>query len=130
VDPFWMLILEALWFGLAFGGPSWLRGEGLPARFGWELLGVTAVCVLLRGLGGVSMHPVLFLILVYLITMRARLLVDLGNALSARGQQEQALAAFELASRLAGNDSSRALVRVNLAVVRIRQQRAEERLPC
>ncbi len=126
VDPFWMLILEALLFALAFGALSWLRGEGLPIRFAWEVVAVTAVCLLLCGAGGLRMHPVVFLTLVYLVTMRARLLVDLGNALSARGRYERALAVFELGSRLAGDGLTRAMVGVNVGVVHIRQQRFEE----
>jgi len=126
VNAYALLALEALLFALVFGALSWLRGEGLPARFAWEVLGVTAVCYLLCGVTGLAMHPVLFLVLVYIITMRARLLVDVGNALSARGRYEHALQVFGWAQRLAADPFSQTLVRINTGVVFFRQKRFAE----
>ncbi len=126
MNPYLLLILEALLFALVFGALSWLRGEGLPAQFAWEVLAFTALSLLLSWAARVAIHPVLFLVLVYLFTMRARLLVDLGNAFSARGRHEQALAILRLGSRLANDEVSRTMVRINTGVVLIRQKRLEE----
>ena len=126
MNPYAVLALEALLFALAFGALSWLRGEGLPGRFAWEVLALTVVCVGLAWAAGISLHPVLFLVVIYVVTMRARVLVDLGNALSARGRHEGALAMFRLALRLAGDSLSRTLARINTGVVYIRQKRFPE----
>jgi len=126
MNPYLLLVLEALLFALLFGALSWLRGEGLPAQFAWEVLAFTAVSLLLAWVARTTLHPVLFLVLVYLFTMRARLLVDLGNAVAARGQYDWAMSIFHLALRLASDAFSRAIVRVNIGVVLIRQKHFEE----
>jgi tetratricopeptide (TPR) repeat protein len=126
VNPYVVLILEALLFALAFGALTWLRGEGLPGRFAWEVLGVTAVLLALSWVARTPMHPVLFLVLIYVVTMRARLLVDLANALSARRKYEGALSILRLALRLASDPISQTLVQINTGVVMIRQKRFEE----
>ena len=126
MNPYVVLVLEALLFALAFGALTWLRGEGLPGRFAWEVLGVTAVLLALSWLAGTPMHPVLFLVLVYVVTMRARLLVDLANALSARHRYDGALSVLRLARRLASDPISQTLVDINAGVVLIRQKHFEE----
>lgn len=123
MNPYAVLILEALLFALGFGALTWLRGEGLPGRFAWEVLGLTAVILSLSWLLKVPIHPVLFLVLIYVLTMRARLLVDLSNALLARRRYEAALSVLGLAQRLAGDPISQILVNINTGVVWIRQQR-------
>jgi tetratricopeptide (TPR) repeat protein len=126
MNPYAVLLLEALLFALGFGALTWLRGEGLPGRFAWEVLGLTAVILSLSWLAKVSIHPVLFLVLIYVVTMRARLLVDLSNALSTRKKYEAALSVLSLAQHLASDPISHALVHINTGVVWIRQQRFEE----
>lgn len=126
MNPYLLLVLEALLFALAFGGLTWLRGEGLPGRFAWEVIGVTVVGLGLSWLAGTAMHPVLFLAAIYLFTMRARLLVDLSNVLLARGWHERALSVLGLGLRLASDAQSQTLVRINVGVVLIRQQRFEQ----
>lgn len=126
MNPDVLLVLVALLFILGFGGLSWLRGEGLPGRFAWEVLGFTGVTLLITWAIGVPISPVLFLVLVYLFTMRARLLVDLGNAFSARGSYKQALSLFRLALRLDSDAFSQAIAHINIGVVWIRQKRFAE----
>lgn len=126
MNPYLLLVLEALLFVLAFGALSWLRGEGLPGRLAAEAAVFTVASVSLSWVARVAIHPVLFLVLVYLVTMRARLLVDLGNTLSARGRYEQALAALHLGSRLSSDPSAQALARINTGVVWMRQKRFEQ----
>ncbi len=126
MNPYAVLILEALLFALAFGALTWLRGEGLPGRFAWEVLGLTAVLLLLSWVAGGPIHPVLFLVLIYVLTMRARLLVDLANALSGRRKYSAALSVLSLAQRLASDPISQTLVHINTGVVMIQQKRFEE----
>jgi tetratricopeptide (TPR) repeat protein len=126
VNPYAVLILEALIFALGFGVLTWLRGEGLPGRFAWEVLGLTAVILSLSWVARVPVHPVLFLVVIYLLTMRARLLVDLANALSARRKYEAALSVLGVAQRVASDPISQTLVQISIGVVWIRQKRFEE----
>ena len=126
MNPYAILILEALLFALAFGALTWLRGEGLPGRFAWEVVGLTAVLLALSWVVRVPIHPVLFLVVIYLVTMRARLLVDLGNILLARGRHKEALSVLGAAQRLANDDISQTLVQINTGVVLIRQKHFEE----
>lgn len=126
MNPYVLLVLVALLFILGFGGLSWLRGEGLPGRFAWEVLGFTGITLLITWAMRVPISPILFLILVYLFTMRARLLVDLGNAFSSRGSYDQALSLFRVALRLDSDAFSQAIARINMGVVWIRQKRFEE----
>jgi tetratricopeptide (TPR) repeat protein len=126
LNPYAVLILEALLFALAFGALTWLRGEGLPGRFAWEVLGITAVLLALSWVAKTPMHPVLFLVLIYVLTMRARLLVDLGNTLSARRNYRGALSVLHLAQRLSTDPISQTLIHINTGVVLIRQKRFEE----
>lgn len=126
MNPYVLLVFVALLFILGFGGLSWLRGEGLPGRFAWEVLGFTGVTLLITWAMRVPISPVLFLVLVYLFTMRARLLVDLGNVFSSRGSYAQALSLFQLALRLDSDAFSQAIARINMGVVWIRQKRFEE----
>jgi len=121
-----VLALEALLFALLFGLLSWLRGEGLPIRFAWEVVALTAISLGLSWAVRISIHPVLFLLFIYIVTMRARLLVDLANSLSARRRYSPALALLGLAERLATDPVTRTMVRINTAVVWIRQKRLDE----
>ncbi len=126
MNPYAVLILEALLFALGFGALTWLRGEGLPGRFAVEVLGLTAVILSLSWVARAPIHPVLFLVVIYVLTMRARLLVDLSNALSARRKYEAALSVLGVAQRVASDPISQTLVHINTGVVWIRQKRFEE----
>jgi hypothetical protein len=94
---------------LGFGALSYLRRQGLSARFAIEGLVITAIAFALR-YAGLPVHPVAFLGVLYLITMRARLLVDIGNWFSARGQFGRALALYRLALQLGPDAGSRHIV--------------------
>jgi Tfp pilus assembly protein PilF len=65
-------------------------------------------------------------VLIYVLTMRARLLVDLGNTLSARRNYRGALSVLHLAQRLSTDPISQTLIHINTGVVLIRQKRFEE----
>lgn len=126
MNPYMLLALEALLYALLFGLLSWLRGEGLPGRFALEVVAVAVISLGLSWAARVAIHPIVFLLLIYVLTMRARLLVDLANAFAARRRYLQALALLDLAARLAADPIARTMVRINTAVVWIRQQRLDE----
>lgn len=111
--------LIGLLYLLGFGALSYVRGQGLSVRFAIEGLIVTAIGTVLR-FASVPVHPLLFLIVLYLITMRVRLLVDVGNWLSARGKLEEALACYSLALKVGPDMASRQIVLINRGVAQLR----------
>jgi tetratricopeptide (TPR) repeat protein len=109
---------------LGFGALSYLRRQGLSVRFAVEGLVITAIGSVVR-YAGVPIHPVAFLGVLYLITMRVRLLVDIGNWFSARGQFERAMALYRLALQIGPDPSSRQIVLINRAVAELRKKDPE-----
>jgi tetratricopeptide (TPR) repeat protein len=116
--------LVGLVYLLGFGALSFVRRQGLSIRFAAEGLIVTAIGTGLR-YAGISVHPLLLLIVLYLITMRVRLLVDIGNALSSRGRCKGALALYRLALRAGPDLSSRQIVMINRGVAQLRDRDPE-----
>jgi tetratricopeptide (TPR) repeat protein len=119
MHPSLLILLVGLLYILGFGALSFARRQGLSTRFAIEGLIVTAVCAVLV-LGSVSIHPVLFLLVLYLVTMRVRLLVDLGNWFTSRKQHDRALVLFRLALRLRPDAVSRQIVLINRGVTQLR----------
>jgi tetratricopeptide (TPR) repeat protein len=109
---------------LGFGALSYLRRQGLSARFAIEGLVITAIGFALA-YAFVPVHPIAFLGVLYLVTMRARLLVDIGNWFSARGQFKRAMALYRLALQLRPDAASRQIVLINRAVAELRSQDPE-----
>jgi Tfp pilus assembly protein PilF len=68
----------------------------------------------------VPIHPVAFLGVLYLVTMRVRLLIDIGNWLSARGRREQAMALYSLALQVGPDATGRQIVLINRGVAELR----------
>ncbi len=102
-----------------FWGLSLTRGEGFPKQMVVESLVLTILASGLQ-LSVLPIHPTIFFLLLYLITMRARLLSDLGNLLTKRQQYNQANNIFNLALRLWPDAASRRIVRINQAVTFLR----------
>jgi tetratricopeptide (TPR) repeat protein len=119
VDPYLLILIEAFLFILLFGGLSLLRREGLSGQLALEVLAITAITIGTSMLTGLPLDPILFLIFVYLVTMRARLLTDLGNLLSSRGQHSIALTLYQLALRLKPDTASRSIVLINMGVAQV-----------
>ncbi|HET91806.1 MAG TPA: tetratricopeptide repeat protein [Chloroflexi bacterium] len=124
MHPSLLILLIGLLYLLGFGGLSYLRRQGLPTRFAIEGLIIIAVSVALT-LANVPLHPLLFLIILYLVTMRVRLLVDLGNWLTARGNCRQALDLYQFTLRLGPDAISRQIVLINRGVTLLRMQDPE-----
>jgi len=116
----WVIVLIGLVYILFFGGLSWIRREGLSLRFALEALLVTGIAALLV-LAGFSVHPALFLLLLYLITMRGRVLVEIANTLARRGHFDMAQRLYRWALRLWPDKTTRHIIHINQATAYIQQ---------
>ena len=121
MNPHLILLLIALLYILVVGGFSALRREGFSVQFAVEVVAVASFLVVISLLAGQTIHPVFFLIIIYLITMRARLMVDLGNLLARREYHQQAMKLYDLALKLKPDSTSHQLVVMNQAVHQLRQ---------
>ena len=121
-----LLLLLGFVFIVLFGALGWLRREGLSGRFAVEATVLTLVASGLTALTNFPTHPVAFLLIVYLLTMRVRLIVDVGNLLAQRGQFAQADRLYALAMRLWPDGAGRLVVQVNQGVSRLQQGALDE----
>lgn len=117
--------LVGLVYLLGFGALSHVRGQGLSARFALEGLIVTAVGTAMRYVS-LPVHPVFFLIALYLITLRVRLLIDLGNWFISKGKLKEALTVYRIALHVGPDAISRQMVLINRGVALLRARDAEE----
>ena len=124
MHPALLILLVGLLYLLGFGALSFMRRQGLSTRFAIEGLIITAVGAGLA-FTSVPVPPVIFVIVIYLVTMRVRLLVDMGNWFTSRRQYNQALALFRLALRLSPDAVSRQIVLINRGVTQLRMQEPE-----
>lgn len=111
-----VLLIIGIAYILIWGLMSLLRREGLSMRFALESLAITLVFSLLAALTGFKLHPVVFLLLLYLFTMRARLLVDVANMFAQRRQYQRADTLYSLAKRLWPDPSSKLIILLNQGV--------------
>ncbi len=125
MNPHLLIVTVGLCYIIVFGGMSIIRREGLSTQFAYEALGITAVVELGALSTGTTVNPVLFLGLLYLLSMRVRLLVDLANLLSGRGRQRDAISVLQLALRLFPDRTARLIVLVNMGIVQLRRQSPE-----
>jgi tetratricopeptide (TPR) repeat protein len=118
--PSWLaILLVGVLFLAAFTGLSVLRRQKPSARFLVEGGILTAAAV---GLCFVATppHPILFLAVLYLATMRVRLLVDLANLLAGRKRIRTAMRTLDFALRLAPDPASRQIALINRGVIQLR----------
>ncbi len=95
-----MVPFVGLLYTLSFGLLPLLRREGLSRRFLVESLCLTAAAGALVLLGGVPLHPIAFLVILYLFTMRIRILADLASGMARRGKMKGARRLFGLTRKL------------------------------
>jgi tetratricopeptide (TPR) repeat protein len=122
MNPHLLIVTVGLCYAVVFGGLSLLRREGLSAQFAFEVLGITALVEVGALLTSSTVNPILFLVLVYLLSMRGRLLVDLANLLSSRGRQKNAISLLQFALKLFPDRSTRLIIMVNMGIVQLRRQ--------
>jgi len=124
LHPSLSIVLVGLCYILGFGALSYVRRQGASLQFAVEGLVVTAAGAAVD-LIGVPLHPLLFLVALYLITMRVRLMVDLGNAFARRKQHRRALGLYRIALRLWPDAASRQIVLINRGVTELGMQEPE-----
>jgi tetratricopeptide (TPR) repeat protein len=125
MTPSFLVFLVGLLYVVIFWTLSLLRRERLSNQFAYEGLGLTGIAFAAVHWGGMAFHPIYFLILIYLITMRARLLVELGNLLAKSGSQRSALALYRLALNLFPDSSSRLIALINVGAAYLHQGRPD-----
>jgi tetratricopeptide (TPR) repeat protein len=124
MHPSLLILLISLLYLLGFGALSFMRRQGLSTRFAAEGL-VIAVIGALLPLVSVPIHPALFLAIIYLLTMRVRLLVDMGNWFTSKGQFGRALDVYRFALRLGPDAVGRQITLINRGVTQLRMQDPE-----
>ncbi|MFL7809777.1 MAG: hypothetical protein AB8I80_14170 [Anaerolineae bacterium] len=123
IHPSLLILLVGLLYVLGFGGLSLLRRQGLSLRFAIEGLVIIGAGALLALF--VPVPPLLVLVVLYLITMRVRLLVDLGNWFTSRGQHRQAFATYRIATRLWPDLAGLQIVLINRGVAELGMREPE-----
>jgi tetratricopeptide (TPR) repeat protein len=118
VNSLLLLVLVGLFYILIVGGISLLRREGLSGQFALEALAIIALAILIGAAIGTTFDPILLFILLYIVTMRARLLTDLANLLFKRRGYAAAERLYRLALRLLPNRTGRFIVLINWGVAR------------
>jgi len=126
MNPLMLILLVALLFILVFGGLPVLKKEGLSLQLAVEVLVLTGLSIGASLLTGLRLDPILFLIFLYLLVMRCRLLIDLGNLLSSRGRHQPALSIYRLAMQLAPDFPIRLTALISYSAVLVRIGALEE----
>lgn len=126
MNPHLLILLVALLFILVFGGLPVLRKEEPSLQLAVEVLVLTGLSIGASLLTGLRLDPILFLIFLYLIVMRCRVLIDLGNLLSSRGHHQRALSVYRLAMRLGPDFPVRLIALISYSAVLVRVGALEE----
>jgi tetratricopeptide (TPR) repeat protein len=125
MHPTLIIPLIGILYVLGFFGLTAIRRQGLSIRFAIEGLMITAIAAVITATVS-PVNPFVFLIIIYLLTMRVRLLVDLGNWSTTRQKHNRALALFDLALRIGPDDTSGQIVLINRGVTLLHMQKPEE----
>jgi len=122
VESHLLILLLGLFYSVLFALMAILRGEGFSMQFTLE--GVILTLIIAAGdfFTASDVNPVLFLIFIYIFTMRSRLLVDLANLVSNRGRQRNAISILQTALRLYPDKSARLIIFVNMGIVQLRRK--------
>ena len=121
-----LLLLVGCAYVVLVGGLSLLRREGLSLRLAVEAALIILLAIGLVVVTGLVIHPVLFLLFLYVVTMRVRILVDLGSAFARSKRFPQAEGLFKLASRLQPDQTGKLIIRVNQGTLLLQQGNLDE----
>jgi len=111
-DLFLVPLVGLLYAGF-FSALSYMRREGVSVRFIIESVILTALLTVIAVFTGVSLYPILALVVLYVVTMRCRLLLDLANAMARRGRRLTAERLYVMAQDLFPDNLTHALVGIN-----------------
>jgi tetratricopeptide (TPR) repeat protein len=126
MDAALLILLIGFLYIVVFGGLSLLRREGLSMRFAIESLVITVVITGLTWAANLAIPPVMFLLLIYVLTMRVRLLVDIANFFARRGNYATAERVYHLACQFWTDPTNRLIVAVNQGALRLHQGALDE----
>jgi tetratricopeptide (TPR) repeat protein len=118
--------LIGLLYTVIFGGMTIFRRESLSTRFAIESVCLTAIFTILAYLTPIQINPLVFLILLYLITMRVRILSDLGIMFARRGNYTQAEKIYNFAAHLWPDQTGDLIIKVNLATLLLQKKQLNE----
>jgi tetratricopeptide (TPR) repeat protein len=121
MQPPILILLVGILYVVVFGALSAFRREGLSGQFALVAMGITAIFTALSAMNIVQPHPVVLLIVLYLVTMRVRLVVDLANAFAARGKFERAEEIYRLGERFWPDTTSALLLQLNRSIAILQQ---------
>ena len=113
IDQNLVLIVTACLYVVVFGGMSLLRREGLSVQFALEAAALSVLMIGGSWLLGVSFSPILLLVILYLVTMRSRLIVDLANLFARREHYPAAFRLYRLGLAWWPDAQSRLIVLAN-----------------
>jgi tetratricopeptide (TPR) repeat protein len=121
MEPPVLILLLGVLYVLLFGALSMFRREGLSGQFAVVAVGITAIFAALSAFEFIQPHPVVLLIVLYLVTMRVRLAVDLANAFAARGKFDKAAIFYQLGDSLWPDTTSGYLLKLNKSIAILQQ---------
>ncbi len=124
-SPF-LLFFIGLWYIIVMGAIALMRRESLSIRFAVESLLLIALIGGLAFPTGFVLHPAIFLILLYLVTMRVRLMVSLGDAFASQGNFRAAERMYNLAQWLVPDAASRMSIDISRGIVRLQKGELNE----
>ncbi|HDN80180.1 MAG: hypothetical protein DRI61_06445 [Chloroflexi bacterium] len=124
--PALVILLVGFLFILAFGGLGYIRGQGLSGQLAAEALMVTGVFAGVSWGLNLTVSPLAFLIILYFITMRSRILLDMGNFFLNAGHIGPALSLYRLSLSLRPDAVTRCVAWINISVANIRKGSVEE----
>ncbi len=119
MNNIFLILLVGLLYIILFGGLSLLRREGLSNRFAVEAVVVTLLFAGLAFLFPDRINPILFLIILYLVTMRVRLVVDLAISFARRGNFTTAERLYSFAEKFWPDATGKMIIAVNQGVMEI-----------
>lgn len=112
-------------FVILFGLISTLEREGISLQFILEVILLTSLAAGGGYLTDKPANPLLFLLFIYLITMRSRLLSDLANFLSKRGRNREAISMLEVAQRLLPDRPTKMIIELDMGIAYLRDHQFE-----
>jgi tetratricopeptide (TPR) repeat protein len=124
-SPILILILGFSYVVL-FGLLSFLRREGLSVQFAVEAVAITLISAAISASIPGGINPALFLLMLYLITMRVRLSVEAGNFFARTGRLSQAEQVYKLGESMYPDRINRIIVKINYGTLRLQQGLLEE----
>jgi len=124
-NSIFMVFFVGLVYIIIVGGMALLQREGLSLRFALESIFLTILTAALAA-AGANVHPIVFLLVLYLITMRVRLMVELATIYAKRGRFEISERLFALALHIWPDQTNRLIVKVNYGTLLLQQGNLEK----